>query len=85
MCSAGEQLAIGPSASESERVIGIEVEYQLGTRLDLRASPALIAASEMLELPSHALESLVHEALRSSRDFAREEWSLRGNVADVLI
>jgi RNA polymerase sigma-54 factor len=42
-------------------VIGIE--YQLESRLDLRASPALIAASEMLELSSHALESVVQEAL----------------------
>ena len=41
----------------------IGIEYQLESRLDLRASPALIAASEMLELPSHALDAFVQEAL----------------------
>jgi RNA polymerase sigma-54 factor len=65
MCRAAGHLAKGPLAGESkserEGVIGIE--YQLESRLDLRASPALIAASEMLELPSHALESVVQEAL----------------------
>jgi RNA polymerase sigma-54 factor len=42
-------------------VIGIE--YQLESRMSLHASPALIAASEMLELPWHALEAVVQEAL----------------------
>jgi RNA polymerase sigma-54 factor len=41
----------------------IGVEYQLGPRLDVLASPALIAASEMLELPAQLLESMVQEAL----------------------
>jgi RNA polymerase sigma-54 factor len=39
------------------------IEHRLENRLDLRASPALIAASEMLELPSQVLESVVEEAL----------------------
>ena len=39
------------------------IEYQLESRLDLRASPALIAASEMLELSSYALDAVVQEAL----------------------
>jgi RNA polymerase sigma-54 factor len=42
-------------------VIGIEP--RLENRLELRALPALIAASEMLELPAHTLESVVQEAL----------------------
>src|SRR5262249_10830589 len=43
------------------RVIGIE--YRVDSRLELRALPALVAASEMLELPWPALEAMVHEAL----------------------
>lgn len=41
----------------------IGIEYQLESRLDLRASAALVAASEMLELPAHELDAVVQEAL----------------------
>ena len=41
----------------------IGIEYQLEARLDLRTSAALVAASEMLELPSPALDAVVQEVL----------------------
>ena len=44
----------------------IGIEYRLESRLDLRTSPALIAASEMLELPSHALDAVVQEVLEAN-------------------
>lgn len=44
----------------------IGIEYQLESRFDLRTSPALIAASEMLELPWHALDAVVQEVLAAN-------------------
>ena len=41
----------------------IGIDYQLESRLSLRVSPALIAGSEMLELPWHEVEAVVQEAL----------------------
>jgi RNA polymerase sigma-54 factor len=41
----------------------MRIEHRAELRPDLRISAAMVAASEMLELPSHALDSLVEEAL----------------------
>jgi RNA polymerase sigma-54 factor len=42
------------------------IEHQQERKLDLRASSALVAASEMLELPSYALDAVVQEALNQN-------------------